>query len=49
MDQASTLAQSVHATDGKSAYDNACKQLLSEKVFWRGSCKLVWRNIGTAM
>ncbi len=31
MDQASTLAQSVHATDGKSAYDNACKQLLSEK------------------
>ena len=31
MDQASTLAQSLHATDGKAAYDRACKQLLSEK------------------
>ncbi len=31
MDQASTLAQSLRATDGKTAYDEACKQVLSEK------------------
>ena len=32
MDSATTVAQGIHATDGKSAYDRACKRLLSQKI-----------------
>ena len=32
MDSPTAIAQGIHATDGKAAYDEACKKLLSQKI-----------------
>lgn len=32
MDSPTAIAQALHTTEGNSAYDEACKRLLSQKI-----------------
>ena len=48
MDPATAIAQDIHATEGKSSYDEACKKLLSNKIIlaWiMKSCIEEYRDI----
>ena len=48
MDSPTAIAQALHTTEGNSAYDEACKRLLSQKIIlaWiMKSCLEEYRNL----